>query len=214
VAVGPTTNVVSLITVPGAIAIPHDSGEEDISVDIPDIVRDSLPLDTSLHIIRLDPNRELPENSNIGSSAVDLTLMDGLNRPLQFKGEIELCFTVVGNNAEEESCLGYLDEECGQWVCEDKSLESKEGKVCGTTGHFSSFAILIGANLRAQCGSQNQAVDDVLSWLSLALGMTAIIIVLVCMAIKEFKIRRRRARIESQFGRSDVAWRTESERVL
>merc|ERR1712110_613766 len=110
-----------------------------------------------------------------------------------------------GSTKDDQACLGYLSEECGDWICEDTSLEDKEGgKKCGSTGHFSSFAILIGANLSSGCGSNR--VDDVVTWLSVALGILAIIIVLVSAMIKEITIRVRRARIEGQFGRSDRVW--------
>ena len=104
--------------------------------------------------------------------------------------------------------MGYLDEACDEWVCEDNSLESKRGQLCGTTGHFTSFAILIGANLNTGCGADN-TVNQVLAWLSLGLAILAIGIFFLCAVGKEVSIRIRRARIDGTFGRSDRVWQIE-----
>lgn len=109
---------------------------------------------------------------------------------------------------QQEACLGYLDEECGEWVCEDKSLEAKRGQLCGSTGHFTSFAILIGANLNSGCGAE-AVVNRVVAWLSVAFAIVAIAIFFICAIIKEIGMRIRRSRIEGQFGRSDRVWTIE-----
>lgn len=187
------------------ITVPTDSSDEGITVDIPDSVRDDLPDDTSLNIVIVGA---MPTSDEIsfGSSAVDLTLTNSQGQQVKFAGQIELCFDVEASESKSgEACLGYLDEECGEWVCEDKSLKNKSGKLCGSTGHFTSFAILIGANLNSGCG-KGATVDRVVVWLSAALAILAIVIFFLCAIIKEVRMRLRKSRIECQFGRSDRVW--------
>lgn len=202
-AISPTARSVDLGTSPGTITIPIEGGDG-ITVDIPGNVRDRLPLGTQLNIDLV----EYPSEGSLGSAVVDLTLTDSQGRTVEFAGNIELCFSLTGA-AAEFGCLGYYDEECEEWVCEDKNLQDKQGQVCGSTNHFTSFALLIGNNYYSACGKR-AAVDEVVTWLSVALAIVAIAIVATIIIIKEITVRVRRARIEGQFGRSDRVWKIEN----
>ena len=37
-------------------------------------------------------------------------------------------------NLQDESCLGFFNEETREWECEDKCLKEENGKYCGKTG--------------------------------------------------------------------------------
>jgi len=199
----PASSKVDLAGNPGTISIPLDGGDG-ISVDIPDTVRDRLPPGTLLNIDLV----EYPTDGNLGSAVVDLTLTDSQGQTISFAGKIELCFSLTGA-AAEFGCLGYYDEECDEWVCEDRSLRDKQGKVCGSTGHFTSFALLIGTNLYSACG-EGAPVDQVIAYLSVGLAVVAIVIVSICVVGKEITVRFRRCQIEGQFGRSDRVWKIEN----
>ena len=47
-----------------------------------------------------------------------------------FKKNINFIFY----NFQDESCLGFFNEETREWECEDKCLKEENGKYCGKTG--------------------------------------------------------------------------------
>jgi hypothetical protein len=65
----------------------------------------------------------------------------------------QICLEVTTKKSGESKsdlCLGFFDEEEDRWVCQDSCLKrnsssSSSGKetLCGTTDHFTSFAILL-----------------------------------------------------------------------
>ena len=63
----------------------------------------------------------------------------------------QICLEVTTKKSGESKsdlCLGFFDEQKDQWVCQDSCLKknsSSSGKetLCGTTDHFTSFAILL-----------------------------------------------------------------------
>lgn len=75
-----------------------------------------------------------------------------------FEKPVEICFSNSGVIEKavksNDACLGFFDERDKQWVCEDRCLETNDdGQVCGSTGHFTNFAILLsGGSGKEQCG--------------------------------------------------------------
>lgn len=78
--------------------------------------------------------------------------------------------------------MGFYNSK-GNWECVDECVYSKNGQICGDTDHFTSFAILLGANTDT-CDS-----NLVISYLSLAVICTCGIIVLISFAIIEIRMR-------------------------
>lgn len=79
------------------------------------------------------------EAERLASVAVDVRLAAPGHVP-----ETELCFA-LHSDVDDDSCLGYIDESKSppEWVCEDSCLEVSDGMACGTTDHFTNFAILL-----------------------------------------------------------------------
>lgn len=44
-------------------------------------------------------------------------------------------------NQADPLCLSYYDESSLKWVCQDECLEESDQTLCGTTDHFSTFAL-------------------------------------------------------------------------
>ena len=85
--------------------------------------------------------------------------------------------------------MGYLDEN-NEWVCEDECISSdNNGKYCGTTDHFTSFAILLdGGSGTGGCGSDD-GINEIISYLSLAFIILAIILVAIAGTVYEIYFR-------------------------
>ena len=62
---------------------------------------------------------------------------------VSLRGEAELCFSAT-DRERDNRCLAFLDEATSTWRCEDQCLEEEDGLLCGTTDHFTNFAILVG----------------------------------------------------------------------
>lgn len=196
-----TPVVVQVLSAPSKIdVVTNEANEQSLSVEIPQSVRADLPPDTSLNILLLGPTSSAKGSSKIASAAVDLTFTDSQGKKVAFGGQIELCFDVVPDTSNQEACLGYLKEECDEWICEDKDLTSKDGQLCGNTAHFTSFAILIGANLPSECGGD--AMNRVVGWLSMGFGLAAILVICVSIVILEVKMRIKQHKLEKNFSHS------------
>lgn len=65
--------------------------------------------------------------------------------------------------AESGSCLGWYDGASKEWKCEDECLEQVSPSFwCGTTDHFTNFAVLLtGSSSDSKCSSDQN--DDLLS---------------------------------------------------
>jgi hypothetical protein len=74
-----------------------------------------------------------------------------------------LCFEVNSTVSKSKSCLGYFDETSQKWVCQDSCLTSQKAttsnkqNLCGTTNHFTSFAILL-TGTTSRCGNSNNLI--------------------------------------------------------
>ena len=65
----------------------------------------------------------------------------------------------------------------------------------GKTDHFTNFAILLGANVGADCEDDT---NYIISWLSLAFIIVAILIIVLAVAIIEYKTRQTIKKREKQ----------------
>merc|ERR1711988_436945 len=135
-------------------------------------------------------------NDNVVSTIVNL---DG-----DIEGSIELCFWVDEENVErDDTALSYYDETDDCWKEEDSELEergsremngTKQTLVCGETDHFTSFAVLLGANAGQDgvCGSDDNAADIdylilILSASSIGVAIVTVIIILIVATILDIK---------------------------
>lgn len=120
------------------------------------------------------------DTSNILSPIVELTLLDAQGNEIStLYNSVTLCLDVGVQESSEDLCLSYLDENENppEWKCQDSCLEynGNGNQICGETGHFTSFAILLGAGVGCG-GGDDEEVQKVIGWLSLA----AIIIAVLC----------------------------------
>ena len=126
---------------------------------------------------------------NVVSSVINVIAVDSNGNEIVFSGDAEICLSVDEDILSNESCLGFLDETKNppRWVCEDPCLRSSENKneVCGTTNHFTSFAILLqgGGTKKDPCGSTehdyifNEAWQDTVFLACFTLVMLSILII-------------------------------------
>lgn len=107
---------------------------------------------------------------------------------------MEITFRVNLHSASvDDLCLGYIDEEKGQWVCQGTLQvieEDEDGSVMvvGTTDHFSSFAILLGENPEED---KEESDDDLLIRILIGCAIVAFIAIIVAMVAFELSRRRR-----------------------
>ena len=89
-----------------------------------------------------------------------------------------------------------MDEQDNTWKCVDECLDEQNGLVCGTTDHFTSFAVLLGSGGGTggggPCGSSSQGTS-IIVWLSLAAVLAAIIIVVLTSVTYELYKRGQKA---------------------
>jgi len=88
-------------------------------------------------------------------------------RGQSFEKPVQICFAnssaikaAVENN---DACLGFFDEHDKQWRCEDTCVEvNDKGQVCGSTDHFTNFAVLLsGGDGKEKCGGEAKNDDFV-----------------------------------------------------
>ena len=81
----------------------------------------------------------------IDSSLISIVLTDDFGSEVQPSNEVELCFLKSKDiNDVDDACLGFLNEDLTvpRWECVDRSIREKGDFLCGTTDHFTNFAIL------------------------------------------------------------------------
>jgi hypothetical protein len=138
--------------------------------------------------------------SQVVSSIIDVTLLDANGNEISLlDNSVRICLEVNSTDTQD-LCLSYLDESVTppKWRCQDPCLtRSNSSFICGETGHFTSFAVLLGGGGGDSCGGSS-AQETLIQWLSLA----AIIIALVCVVflalLLELKVRLDKKRREEQ----------------
>merc|ERR1712137_340144 len=134
--------------------------------------------------------------SNTGDIVLDINLQDTYGiRQSRLEEEITICLQQPNVN-RDEACLGYYDIPRSRWICEDPCLQSHGDSVCGTSGHLTSFAILLsggaGNNNHDPCDSKEY--NDVIAWLSLAFIGVALIFVFIAVVALECMMTAKRRR--------------------
>ena len=197
-------------------------GEVDITIGGNDIGTIDLDTDVDNPIIRVEPNPRAPTNG-VASSIFDITILNG-----DLKGKAKICLDVDEDlkDVERNGCLGFLDDD-GNWDCEDPCVTAEDGRICGETSHFSTFAILLGAagGDGGQCGGKDdnnnlifskQGYDIALGASVMAfvvlVGLIIIIIVIVFPPARRFvygkegwRVHELRTRTQQRSGYSNPA---------
>jgi len=112
--------------------------------------------------------------NDVVSAVVDVRLLDGGNAP-----ETEICLT-VSSRVNDDSCLAFIDESKNppEWRCEDSCLDydSDSSVACGTTDHFTNFAILLdgGSAGGDPCGSSTNDFITGVWWGDLTLAASLV----------------------------------------
>ncbi len=78
----------------------------------------------------------------------------------RFAKPVEVCLEQRGDDKSDSLCLGFFNDASDQWECEDACLEKKGGLLCGSTDHFTNFALLLsgGSSKGGQCDDDDD--DD------------------------------------------------------
>ena len=100
-------------------------------------------------------------SNRINSPVVNFQTVGGQNNNLG--GDVEICLQSL--DSSENQCLGFLDESRNppEWVCEDYCLdENNSGLYCGSTDHFTNFALLLTGSNAPDCASDEDWVTN--SW--------------------------------------------------
>ena len=138
------------------------------------------------------------ESNSIGNTIVDITILDlDGNSISELNGPIKICLTQEKTN--EDICLSFFNTKTKEWECQDKCLSRENNQYCGTTDHLTSFALLLqgGGNKGGKCDSSE---NYILAWLSMALLIFAILIIIICVLLNEVRFRliyQRKKRIMS-----------------
>jgi hypothetical protein len=96
------------------------------------------------------PTRITVSEPDASSAEVVSKIYDFSPDGLKFAGEATLCIQPSAGASTDTSCLGYLNMD-GKWQCEDTCLAPKGDQLCGSTSHFTSFAILLSGGKGASC---------------------------------------------------------------
>ena len=93
-----------------------------------------------------------PKTSSIVSNVVDIIAVNGYGVEILFEDSARICLEVNDTSIAEDSCLGFYNEEDQIWECEDPCLEQdNDGQLCGSTSHFTSFAVLFQGTGAGRC---------------------------------------------------------------
>jgi len=129
-----------------------DVGEEELGE-----VRVRLPPNSPPNRVIINPGDEEAILALDGLTIKSAVINADLQIPLP-KGTFsaEICLKVDRNENIESLCLAFYDEFAKIWICEDNSLtlRSTTGRmidVCGTTNHFTNFAVLLIGGQGVKC---------------------------------------------------------------
>jgi len=133
----------------------------------------------------------------------------------QFSADV--CLNVNQNEDISELCLGFYDEQTGEWKCEDECLEEQRRssgmiEVCGQTNHFTNFAVLLsGAGGGNPCGSSYlyftgdwRGDAGVAAGIAFIIVIIGIIIILVNSLFKWKKNRDMKTKLNTRMSHSNT----------
>ena len=130
----------------------------------------------------------------LASGILEINLFDSQNLAItQLDAPLTVCLALASKIKKgERVCLSYYDEQRGKWRCEDKCLTTngtkREDTLCGQTDHLTNFALLFFGNSNQYedpCSSNTP--DFTLFWISLGLGMGAILLIACCVVLNEVR---------------------------
>merc|ERR1712000_339874 len=120
------------------------------------------------------------------SPIVPLTLLDASGNEISIlENSVELCLEVDPAAGDENLCLSYLDENESppEWKCQDPCLKRNgDNSVCGETGHFTNFVVLLTGAGAGCTNSSDAGIDKVITYLSIA----SIILACCCIVVAIF----------------------------
>ena len=127
-------------------------------------------------------------SDDLGSVLLDLNINDAQGRSIkQLSEPIRICLSEQESRVnKDDACLGYFDTVDRRWKCEDPCLEQEGDSFCGTTGHLTSFALLLTGGKNDPCGDGD---DYTLAWISLGFICAAVLIVLLSLVVVEVRYR-------------------------
>merc|ERR1712173_197697 len=94
-------------------------------------------------VINPVPSKE--QDANMASSVVDISFLNPDDPAIPSRFEVDMCFG-ERRQTDKDRCLGFYNERYDppRWECEDSCLKSDDsGRYCGTTTHFTQFALLL-----------------------------------------------------------------------
>ena len=96
------------------------------------------------------------KEGKIISNVVEIIAIDYFGIEIEFEDEATICLEVNDTQSLSDSCLGFFDVKDNEWKCEDPCLEvDNDGRACGTTNHFTSFAVLFQGTGAGKCASDS-----------------------------------------------------------
>jgi len=132
----------------------------------------------------------------INAFVTEITLVNQFGQQITELNEpIQICLAPTHNRSPDEICLGFLNEESGEWECEDCSVNHESGSdlLCGESDHLTNFALLISTEDPSdKCGS-SPIQNEVIAWLSLAFLLLAILIFFAFAVATELCYRKKAA---------------------
>ena len=144
---------------------------------------------SGVDIIVSIPNPDVIRNSDIrdvDSLIVDIRLSD---ESASLGGSVEICLQSTSDS--DDQCLGFLNEEKSPpiWECQDRCLNTNnDGLFCGSTDHFTNFALLLGGGgSTGQGGVCGESFNDyitgsILGDFLLILGL-ALFVCMICVIV-------------------------------
>lgn len=144
-----------------------------------------------------DPSqRQVNGDKLIASPVSNITLLSSSRGVItQLTVPLIICLEADPPVDLDGACLGYFNEETELWECEDSDLVLTGGYYCGSTGHLTSFALLLGST------SRSDQLNEPIIWASVALVASAIVLVLIAVLVAETKLQvskwRKRAFVRS-----------------
>jgi len=114
---------------------------------------------SGVEIVVTDSDPQLISSSDISTVFSPIVNVDLVDLSQNLGGAVEICLKPDGDADEDNLCLGFLDSSLSppEWVCEDSCLdETPNGLFCGTTTHFTNFALLLGGTGGSGCDSSSE----------------------------------------------------------
>jgi hypothetical protein len=162
----------------GSVFDPDDQSCDPISSIF---VPDSAPSGVGIQIGSPDADViRASDTRDVVSLIVDVTLVDGSQN---IGGKVEICIEASDPRTNRDDvCLGFLDTTQNRWKCEDSCLQDRDGLYCGSTRHFTNFALLLEGKSNSEDGCGEAEQDFILGswWKDLILAASCALFMCCC----------------------------------